>query len=95
MSINYEKLEKIADKASEWLGSVLSIIVHSIIFVGIFLLRLLGVSFDSILLILTTIVSLEAIYFSIFIQMTVNKHSRHLKKHNDNLKTLSESINSK
>ena len=34
---------------------------------------------DKIMLLLTTIVSLEAIYLSIFIQMTVNKHTEELE----------------
>ncbi len=75
-----EKLEQISEKAAEWLGSITSIIVHSIIFIGIFALHFLGISVSTVLLVLTTIVSLEAIYFSIFIQMTVNKHGKHLKK---------------
>jgi archaellum component FlaC len=39
----------------------------------IFSLKFLNFSVDQILLILTTAVSLEAIYLSIFIQMSVNK----------------------
>lgn len=37
------------------------------------MLKLIGYGTDQILLILTTVVSLEAIYLSIFIQMSVNK----------------------
>ena len=68
-----DKLEKISDKVTNWIGTPLSIIVHTILFVVIFLLKYLGVSIDQILLILTTAVSLEAIYLAIFIQMSVNK----------------------
>ena len=37
------------------------------------------IGFDKVMLVLTTIVSLEAIYLSIFIQMTVNKHGEELE----------------
>jgi len=68
-----DKLEKMSDKVTSWIGTPASIIVHTILFVVIFLLKYLGVSLDQILLILTTAVSLEAIYLAIFIQMSVNK----------------------
>jgi low affinity Fe/Cu permease len=68
-----EKLEKLSERLTVWLGTPVSILVHTFIFIGIFLLKLIGFSVDQILLILTTAVSLEAIYLSIFIQMSVNK----------------------
>ena len=37
------------------------------------------VDFEEMLLVLTTIVSLEAIYLSIFIQMSVNKSNKHIE----------------
>lgn len=67
------KLEKISDKITLWIGTPISIVVHTIIFIVIFSLKFLNFSVDQILLILTTAVSLEAIYLSIFIQMSVNK----------------------
>jgi low affinity Fe/Cu permease len=67
------KLEKISDKITLWIGTPASIVVHTIIFVVIFSLKFLEFSVDQILLILTTAVSLEAIYLSIFIQMSDNK----------------------
>jgi len=55
------------------IGSPVSILIHTVLFVASFLTVLLGVfSFDRMLLVLTTILSLEAIYLSLFIQMTVN-----------------------
>ncbi len=68
-------LEQISEKLTGWIGTPISIIIHTLLFVGIFLLRLFNVSIDEILLILTTLVSLEAIYLAIFIQMTVNKNT--------------------
>ena len=68
-----DKLEKISDKITTWIGTPISILVHTIIFIVIFSLKFFNFSVDQILLILTTAVSLEAIYLSIFIQMSVNK----------------------
>lgn len=65
----------------QWVGSISSLIVHTLAFVGAFLLGLFHVfSWENILLIVTTIVSLEAIYLAIFIQMTVNKNTETLKE---------------
>ena len=68
-----DKLERITEKLTIWLGTPVSIVVHTLFFVGVFVLKIFGVSVDQILLILTTAVSLEAIYLAIFIQMSVNK----------------------
>lgn len=67
------KLEIISEKLTGWIGTPISIVIHTIFFAGIFMLKLIGYGIDEILLILTTAVSLEAIYLSIFIQMSVNK----------------------
>lgn len=85
-----KNLEHIAESAAEWVGSTISIICHTIAFIIVFLLPLIGLSLNTVLLVLTTIVSLEAIYLSIFVQMTVNKHSKHLKKHGKNLELLTK-----
>jgi uncharacterized protein YoxC len=67
-----------AIKATKWIGSTESLIAHTILFIISFLLVLFGVKFERVLLVLTTIVSLEAIYLSIFIQMSVNRTTRRL-----------------
>lgn len=74
------KLEKLTKSVTEWMGSTTSILVHTIGFVAIFLLYFLGLKIDQIMLILTTIVSLEAIYLSLFIQMTVNRNTASLEE---------------
>lgn len=71
-------LEKIAIQATRWIGSTHSLIVHTILFVGAFILVAFGIPLDRVLLALTTVVSLEAIYLSIFIQMSVNRNERRL-----------------
>ena len=54
-------------------GSPASIVVHTIFFILCFATVLFRVvEFNSMLLVLTTLVSLEAIYLAIFIQMTIN-----------------------
>lgn len=73
-----ENLEKVAEKMIAWIGSINSLIVHTLLFISAFCLWFAGFDFEKILLVLTTIVSLEAIYLAIFIQMTVNKHARSL-----------------
>lgn len=69
------ELENVAMSFTKWVGSIWSLIVHTILFLGSFTLVFFGVSLDRVLLVLTTIVSLEAIYLAIFIQMSVNRHS--------------------
>lgn len=61
------------EKIIFWIGTPSSLIVHSLFFVFMCSLILFGFSSTDVLLILTTIVSLEAIYLSIFIQMSVNR----------------------
>ena len=69
-----EFLVKVTDGLMWWIGSIPSLIIHSIIFISAFLLPLFGlVAFDKMLLVLTTVLSLEAIYLAIFIQMSVNR----------------------
>ena len=85
-------LEKLAIKLTNSIGSPFSIIIHSIFFVGIFALQWFGFSFDKIMLILTTAVSLEAIYLAIFIQMTVNRHAHELSEISEDVEDISEDV---
>ncbi|HTC00010.1 MAG TPA: hypothetical protein VK705_04960 [Ferruginibacter sp.] len=87
------KLEKIADKATRWIGSTTSLIVHTIVFVLSFSLPFTHIiSFEEMLLVLTTIVSLEAIYLSIFIQMSVNKNSQDIEIIQEDVGEIQEDI---
>ena len=86
------KVKNISKKITYSIGSPTSIILHTIFFVGIFTLNLFGVSFENILLVLTTIVSLEAIYLSIFIQMTVNKHREDLEEVSEDIGEIQEDV---
>ena len=85
-------LERISIKLTDWVGTPLSLIIHSLLFVGIFSLRYFGVTTDYILLILTTAVSLEAIYLSIFIQMTVNRATESLEEVEEDIEGIQEDV---
>lgn len=86
-------LEKIANAVMWWIGSISSIIFHTVFFIVCFALPLLGlVDFDHMLLVLTTVVSLEAIYLAIFIQMSVNKSSEQIDEIQEDIEDISEDI---
>ncbi len=73
-------LEYLSYRATRWVGSTRSLVAHTVFFVGAFLLHFFGVSFEFIFLAVTTLVSLEAIYLAIFIQMSVNRQGKHLRE---------------
>ncbi len=72
----FESLEKVALSVTRAVGSVWSLIIHTIIFIVSFSLVFFGIRLELVLLVLTTILSLEAIYLSIFIQLSVNHQAR-------------------
>ncbi|MBU2103833.1 DUF1003 domain-containing protein [Patescibacteria group bacterium] len=74
-------------------GSPASLFVHTAAFAGFFLLSILNViSWEFMLLVLTTIVSLEAIYLAIFIQITVNRHTESLREVEEDIDELTEDM---
>ena len=85
-------LERIATTAPDYLGSVPSLVLHTLFFVGIFSLSWFGVPFNQILLILTTVVSLEAIYLALFIQMTVNRQAAQIEEVSEDVEEISKDI---
>ncbi len=86
------RLEKFSLSVTKNVGSIPSLIVHTTLFVGIFSLQFFGFGFDQIMLILTTIVSLEAIYLSIFIQMTVNRQAQTLSEVSEDVEDIQEDV---
>lgn len=62
------------------IGSPISLILHTVAFGGFFILRYLGVVPNSLFLILTAAVCLEAIYLVIFVQMIVKSNTSRLIK---------------
>lgn len=77
---------------TKWIGSRASVVLHTIFFVVMFSLIFFGFEADTILLVLTTVVSLEAIYLAIFIQMTVNQNTRSLEEVEEDLEGIVEEV---
>lgn len=85
-------IEKATFRMTQWVGTPQSLILHTILFGGAFLLIFLGINFDAVLLILTTIVSLEAIYLAIFIQMSVNRNTKSLEEVEADIDEIQEDV---
>ena len=78
---------------TRWVGSPSSIIIHSVLFLVSFAAAIFGwLSFDRMLLVLTTIVSLEAIYLAIFIQMTLNLTNQAVEEISDDVEEMQEDV---
>ena len=92
MKTPLNKAETIALSVTRGIGSIWSVAIHTLLFTGAFVLILLGVDFDRVLLVLTTIVSLEAIYLSIFIQMSVNYQGRALASVEKEIDEIAEDV---
>lgn len=89
----FDVLVRITDGIMWWIGSIPSLIVHSLVFITAFLLPILGfIEFDKMLLVLTTVLSLEAIYLAIFIQMSVNRSQEHIEDLKDDVNEIQEDI---
>jgi peptidoglycan hydrolase CwlO-like protein len=86
------RLEKFAIIAIQWIGSIKSLFIHTLLFVVSFLLYFLGFDMERILIFLTTIVSLEAIYLAIFIQMSVNLQSKKLHEVASDVEDIQEDV---
>ncbi len=86
------ELEKYAIKITEWVGTPISVIVHTFLFMGAFLFYFAGIPFDTVLLVLTTIVSLEAIYLSLFIQLSVNHTKESIEDVGEDIEEIQEDV---
>lgn len=75
-----EQIEKAAITTTNAFGSIWSIVIHTILFLGAFVLIATGANLNRVLLVLTTLVSLEAIYLAIFIKMSSNQQTKTLEK---------------
>jgi len=88
-----KQLEKTALQITKAVGSPQSIAIHSFLFLGSFGLAFWGfLDFDRMLLVLTTVVSLEAIYLAIFIQMTINHQSANIAEVQEDVEEISEDV---
>ena len=86
------RFERFAIRATRWVGSTQSLIVHTALFIGVFSLSFFGVPIERILIAITTIVSYEAIYLSIFIQMTVNRNTSRLRAVSKDIEEIQEDV---
>jgi hypothetical protein len=82
----------IAIKITKIISNPQSILYHSLFFILIFVLTLFDISFNDVMLILTTIVSLEAIYLSLLILLIQHYHEQKLDNHSQKLDNLSTSL---
>lgn len=81
------------EKITHWMGSPTSVVMHTFAFFAFFLAGVFEVAeWEILLLVLTTLVSLEAIYLSLFIQMTVNRHTHSLREVEKDVDEIQEDI---
>ena len=88
----YTPLEELSFRFTSWLGTTTSILIHTLFFIGIFALRFFDYTLDNILLILTTVVSLEAIYLAIFIQMSINRNTESLAAVEEDVEEIAKDV---
>lgn len=85
--------EEIVKKIIKSMGSVGSLLIHTVLFISAFILYFSNIfEKNTILLILTTIVSLEAIYLSILIQMSVNLQSKKFEDLKKDVEEIQEDV---
>lgn len=83
----------IDEKITAAMGSMKSIFFHTLLFIVFLTLPLYTtLTFDFALLILTTIVSLEAIYLALFIQISINRQAKALDEVSDDIEEIQEDV---
>ena len=88
-----ERIRKTAFAVTRAVGSPTSILIHSVFFAISFFAAYDGwISWERMLLVLTTIVSLEAIYLSIFIQMTINFTTEDIEEIQEDVGEIQEDV---
>ena len=86
-------LRQAARRITRWVGSTQSIIIHTIVFAAAIYILARGIfSFDVVILVLNTAVSLEAIYLALFIQMTVNYQTESLQEVEQDINEIQEDV---
>ena len=86
-------LAGVIERAIAWVGSPASLVFHTLAFALFFsasIFKLVG--WDLMLLILTTVVSLEAIYLAIFIQFAVNRQAASLREVEEDVESIQENV---
>jgi len=82
--------EKIAIRMIEWIGTTSSLLLHSLVFLFFLVLIISGYQTQNVMLVLTTGLSIEAIYLAIFIQMSLNKNNKILEEVCEEVEELKE-----
>lgn len=90
--ISRKSFQKRAISLTKWIGSTESVFAHTCLFLFFIVLIILGAPSATVMLVLTTIVSLEAIYLSIFIQMSVNNQAIRLDEVSVDIDEIQEDI---
>ena len=85
-------VERLAYNIPRWIGTPKSLVIHTFIFIGILALSLFGFDFRTVNILLTTWLSIEAIYLAIFIQMTVNRNTESIEDLQEDVEELSEDV---
>jgi uncharacterized membrane protein len=81
------------ERAIVWIGSPTSLAIHTVVFIAFFTVPLTTrVSWETMFAVLTNVVSLEAIYLAIFIQMSVNRQAKSLKGVEEDVGDIQEDI---
>lgn len=81
MKERYNSLgERIATRIIDWIGTTSSLLLHSIVFLIFMILIISGYQTQTVMLVLTTGLSIEAIYLAIFIQISLNKNNKILEE---------------
>jgi peptidoglycan hydrolase CwlO-like protein len=81
------------DRITRGIGSPTSLVLHMLFFIFSFITVAVGwLDLNTMLLILTTAVSLEAIYLAIFIQMSVNLNTESLREVEEDIDEIQEDV---
>lgn len=85
-------MDRLAYRMTRWVGTTESVVAHTIFFILCAVPVFFGVKPETMLLLLTTVVSLEAIYLALFIQMSVNRQESKLKDVHEDVEDIAEDI---
>lgn len=87
----YTPIQQVSYSITRWIGSIPCLIFHLLLFIISYsLIPLFG--FEKILLVTTTLLSWEAIFIGIFIQMAVNRQDAKLRAHGEKLEDIEENV---
>ncbi|OGG50317.1 hypothetical protein A2763_01310 [Candidatus Kaiserbacteria bacterium RIFCSPHIGHO2_01_FULL_54_36] len=88
-----ERIRKTSFAITRAVGSPTSIVIHTLLFGACFYAAYSGhIKWELMLLTLTTIVSLEAIYLSLFIQMTLNFTTEDIEEVSEDIEEMQENL---